>query len=95
MTDTAVPSNEEILRFCNALLMAREDYDLITQLVDQELAEHPEFLHSTYLMVVLRTVINQFYAPAAARLDHELGDGFIDAGLALQGAANEGVDLNQ
>lgn len=94
VTDTVVPSNEDILRFCNALLMAREDYDLINQVITQELADLPEFLHATYLTVVVRTIVNQFYAPAADRLDHEIGDGFVDAGLAMQGAANEGINLN-
>jgi hypothetical protein len=94
MTDIAIPSNENILRFCNALLTARDDFDLVNQVIAQELADQAEFLHSTYLMVVLRTVVTEFYAPAAARLDHEIGDGFVDTGLAVQGAANEGVDLN-
>lgn len=89
VTATVIPTNDDILRFCNALLVARADYDTVTQLINQELADQPEFLHSTYLMVVLRTVITEFYAPAVGRLDREVGGNFTDAGLALQRAVDD------
>jgi hypothetical protein len=93
MTDTAVPSNEDILKFCVSLLTARDDHDLITEVIDGELAGLHEYLHSTYLMVTLRTVINQFFAPAANMLNDTYGPGYVDTILGAQGAANEGFTL--
>lgn len=94
MTDIAVPTNEDILRFCVAMLSARDDEDLVQRLINQELDDLPEFIRETYLKVVLRVVVAQFFSPTAAKLNR-LAPGFVDAGLALQGAQNEGIDLDE
>ena len=88
-----VPSNEDFLRFGVALLAARDNADLVDRVIDEELAELPEFLHATYLKVALRMVVTEFFAPVARVLDR-VAPGFTDQGLALQAAANEGVDLD-
>lgn len=88
----AVPSEEDFLRFGVALLTARDDTDLVDQLIDQELAEIPKFLHDTFLKIALRMVVTEFFAPVA-RLVDRAAPGFTETGLNLQAAANEGVDL--
>lgn len=88
----AIPSNEDILRFGVALLTARDDDNLVDQLIDEQLAEIPQYLHDVYLKIVLQMVVAEFFAPMARVLDR-LAPGFTDKGLGLQAAANEGVNL--
>lgn len=93
MGTETVPSNEDILRFCVALLTARTDDDLVGQLINQQLAELPPFLHKSFLMVALRTVVTEFFDPMARMVD-EVAPGWTETGLGLQAAANEGVNLD-
>lgn len=91
MNDITVPTETDILRFCIALGRARNDEDQVKQVIDEELAKYSPGLHATYLKVTLRVVTAQFLAPAARKLDRELGFPFVDAGLDLQEATNEGL----
>ena len=93
MGTETVPSNEDILRFCVALLTARTDDDLVGQLVNQQLAELPPFLRESFLKVALRTVVTEFFGPMARMVD-EIVPGWTETGLGLQAAENEGVNLN-
>ena len=88
-----IPSNEDILRFCVALLTARTDDDLVSQLVNQQLAELPPFLRESFLKVALRAVVTEFFGPMARMVD-EIAPGWTETGLGLQAAENEGVNLD-
>ncbi|MCC5580609.1 hypothetical protein IMZ11_33825 [Microtetraspora sp. AC03309] len=85
------PTETDILRFCVALCEARNDEDKVGQVIKERLAGLPGFLHAAFLTVTVRVVVAQFLAPAARRLDHELGFDFVDAGLRLQSLANDGL----
>ncbi|MFF0860917.1 hypothetical protein ACFYUV_04090 [Nonomuraea sp. NPDC003560] len=84
------PTEDDIIRSCIELLRARHNEEQVRQLIDSELAPYSTGLHASILKVVLRVIVAQFYAPAARRLDHEIGWEFCDAGLDLQAAATNG-----
>ncbi|MGW4641822.1 hypothetical protein ACWEN6_25110 [Sphaerisporangium sp. NPDC004334] len=90
MTTPPITEND-ILRFCVELCRARDNEDQVKAVIDRHLASLSTGLHSAYLKVTLRVIVAQFFGLTARKLDHELGWESVDAGLALQAAANGGL----
>lgn len=89
------PTETDILKFCVALGFARDDEQQVKQVIEKELATLSPGLHAVYLAVVLRVVVAQFWAPAAHKLDDELGAPFVDRTLRYQQLINDGLAIGK
>lgn len=91
MTKTKTPTETDCLRFVVALCSARDDENLVKHVIESELADWPEYLHSTYLQVTLRVVVAQLYGGLARRFERDM-PGLVDLALQAQAAQNEAVE---
>lgn len=90
MTEIREPTETDILRLVVTLCAARDDEQLVREVLDAELAEWPTFLHAALLKVTLRVVVAQFFGTLARRIERESPD-FVDLALQGQAAENEGA----
>lgn len=85
-------TEQDILRFIVSMAEVRHDEDEVKQIIEDHLGLLHRDLHAVLLKVTLRVVVAQFYAPASARLDDELGYDFTSQAVDFQRCVNDGVD---
>jgi len=88
--DIRVPSNSDILKFCTDMLQVRGDRDQVKQVIEQNLQNVHPALRTAYLTVTMHTLVSEFFAPLADRVDRELGFQAVKAGLDYQAGTNGG-----